>query len=188
MGFLGKDAKEKVYYVEKEITDSDTGIEAILDRDDVSGYGPETTTFKGIGTCVKKSNCLVKFYVDNYTPDSKDMGESKAKITLYRGSSTVKEYTIPTSAGDARQWPIFTLDASEGAAQQVYDGDQIWEGDELAPNPKPYDESGGDYDYYSYDYDYFLAQIDGTDATGYADVLLNDLGSDGGRLLLFTHP
>ena len=102
--------------------------------------------------------------MDNYTPDSKDMGESKAKITLYRGSSTVKEYTIPTSAGDARQWPIFTLDASEGAVQQVYDGDQIWEGDELVPNPKPYDyflQLGG-YDYdYSY-YDYFLQQMDGT--------------------------
>jgi len=157
--FLGKDAQEQVAFWEREITDSDTGIEAILDRDDVSGYGPETTTFKGIGTCVKKSNCLVKFYVDNYTPDSKDMGESKAKITLYRGSSTVKEYTIPTSAGDARQWPIFTLDASEGAVQQVYDGDQIWEGDELVPNPIPYDYFLlTDYSYY----DYFLQQMDGT--------------------------
>lgn len=51
--FMGENAKEKVYYVDKSITDSGTDVEAILDRDDVSGYGPETTTFKGIGTCVK---------------------------------------------------------------------------------------------------------------------------------------
>lgn len=101
----------------------------------------------------KKSNCLLKFYVDNYTPESKDMGDSKAKITLYKGSRTVKEYEIPTTAGAARQWPIFTLDASKGAAQELYDGDMTFDDDgELIPNPKPYG-SGSDDDEYTYYYD-----------------------------------
>merc|ERR1719237_813731 len=36
---------------------------------------------------LKKSNCLVKFMVDNYTPKDKDIGLSECIITLYRGSS-----------------------------------------------------------------------------------------------------
>jgi len=115
-----------VYFGRKTRRDSSTGISATLDRDDVNGYGPETTTFKGIGKCTKKSNCLVKFMVDNYTPKDKDIGLSECIITLYRGSSTVKKYTLPVAAGSARIWPIFTLDSAKDTQQVLSDGDQIY--------------------------------------------------------------
>jgi len=124
--YLGKDAKDLVYFGRKTRRDSSTGISATLDRDDVNGYGPETTTFKGIGKCTKKSNCLVKFMVDNYTPKDKDIGLSECIITLYRGSSTVKKYTLPVAAGSARIWPIFTLDSAKDTQQVLSDGDQIY--------------------------------------------------------------
>jgi len=132
--YMGKNAKDLVYFGRKTRRDSTTGISVTLDRDDVNGYGPETTTFKGIGDCTVKSNCLVKFMVDNYTPKDKDIGLSEGIITLYRGSSTVKKYTLPVAAGSARIWPIFTLDAAKDTQQVLSDGDQIY-GPTLAPPP-----------------------------------------------------
>lgn len=130
--YLGKNSKQLVYWQDREETDASTQMSAVLDRDDVNGFGPETTTFKGIGTCTMKEHCLVKFLVDNYTPKDKDIGESEAIITLYQGSRTVKKYNLPTEAGDARIWPIFTLDSAKDAHQVLYDGDQIY-GPALAP-------------------------------------------------------
>jgi len=102
------------------------GLSVTLDRDDVNGYGPETTTFKGIGECMRKSNCLVKFMVDNYTPRDGDLGESEGVITVYKGSTVAKKYTLPVEAGKARVWPIFTLDASKDARDVLFDGDQTY--------------------------------------------------------------
>lgn len=130
--YLGRDAKDLVYFGNKERTDASTQMEAILDRDDVTGFGPETTTFKGIGTCTVKEHCLVKFLVDNYTPKDRDIGASEAIITVYRGHETLKKYELPTEAGDARIWPIFTLDSRQGVNKVLYDGDQIY-GPGLAP-------------------------------------------------------
>lgn len=131
--YLGKNAKSLVYWQDRgPYTDPATQMSAKLDRDDVDGFGPETTTFKGIGTCTMKEHCLVKFLVDNYTPKDKDIGASEAIITLYQGSRTVKRYELPTAAGAARIWPIFTLDSATNAHKVLYDGDQVY-GPALAP-------------------------------------------------------
>jgi len=124
--YLGKDAKDLVFFSQTTIYDSGSGITVTLDRDDTDGFGPETTTFKGIGDCTRKPNCLVKFMVDNYTPKDGDIGTSEAIITVYRGSAVAKKYNIPRDAADARIWPIFTLDATKGATEVLFDGDQTY--------------------------------------------------------------
>jgi len=124
--YLGRDAKDMVYFSQTTIFDPASGITVTLDRDDTDGFGPETTTFKGIGGCTRKPNCLVKFMVDNYTPEDGDIGASEAIITLYKGTSVAKKYVIPKEAADARIWPVFTLDATEGATEVLFDGDQTY--------------------------------------------------------------
>jgi len=124
--YLGEDCSDLVYFSKTTIYDSGSGITVTLDRDDTDGFGPETTTFKGIGHCTRKPNCLVKFMIDNYTPKDGDVGESEAIVTVYRGTSVAKKYVIPHAAEDARIWPVFTLDGSENAAQVLFDGDQTY--------------------------------------------------------------
>jgi hypothetical protein len=124
--YMGEDGKDMVYFSKTTIYDSGSGITVTLDRDDTDGFGPETSTFKGIGKCTRKPNCLVKFMVDNYTPKDGDIGASEAIITLYRGSSVAAKYTIPHDAADARIWPVFTLDATKGAAEVLFEGDQTY--------------------------------------------------------------
>jgi len=165
--YLGKDAQDLVYFGKTTRTDAATGISATLDRDDTTGFGPETTTYKGIGDCTIKSNCLVKFLVDNYTPKDGDIGASEAIITVYQGSITRKKYNLPVSAGNARIVPIFTLDASEGASEVLFDGDKVFGPDGgMIDNPVPVgSDNGFDYDYYgdgdAGNYYYYFFQDDG---------------------------
>merc|ERR1719428_379199 len=103
------------------------GISVDLDRDDVNGFGPETTTFKNVGKCKEKGNCLIKFKIKNYSRRDKALGDSGVKIVLYNGNSVHSKYQINPDVGTAKasgyMWPIFTIDASEGATKVVYEGD-----------------------------------------------------------------
>jgi hypothetical protein len=100
-----------VYYGRPSYFDHASGIHVTLDRDDTGGFGPETTSFSGIGDCTTYSQCLVRFEIDNYTPDDGEIGSSDVRIRLYRGDMLDSEYEIPSCAGRARTWPVFTLDA-----------------------------------------------------------------------------
>jgi len=99
------------------------GIEVDLDRDDVSGYGPETTTFKGVGKCTSKGKCLIKFRIKNYSYRSRALGASNVKITLYNAASVHSKYEIPQEVGSSKWHNVFTLDASVGANPVVHAGD-----------------------------------------------------------------
>jgi len=158
--YLGEDAKDLVYYGRKSRTDFTTQMSATLDRDDVNGFGPETTTLKGIGSCNVKYHCLVKFFVDNYTPRDGDIGSSEAIITVYQGQSIMAKYNLPTEAQDAQIWPIFTLDSAKDAVQVLYDGDVIHAEDgTLIPNPHLPGEADEDHeDFWDYDFESSLLQ------------------------------
>jgi hypothetical protein len=95
-----------------------------LDRDDVSGYGPETTTFMNVGKCTQKGNCLIKFKIKNYSYRDKALGQSDVKITLYSGDSVHSTYTIPESASSQRNYyhPVFTIDGFKDNVE-VHEGD-----------------------------------------------------------------
>jgi hypothetical protein len=107
-----------VSYFHKHAVGMRSGITANLDWDDVNGYGPETTTIKGIGECTQ--SCLLKYHVDNYTPRDGRLGDSDAVVTVYRGDEVAASYKIPADAGGDRGRTVFTVDASDG---RLYEGD-----------------------------------------------------------------
>jgi len=100
-----------------------SGLSIVLDRDEASSFGPETTTITGVGKCTDA--CIVKFHVDNYEEPEGDrhLGDSDATIEILAGAGTLKKYSIPKSAGSDRGRTIFTLDASNS---KVYDGDYTY--------------------------------------------------------------
>jgi hypothetical protein len=110
-----------VYWARTSYRDYSSGISVSLDRDDVSGYGPESLTMSGIGSCTETSRCLVRFMIDNYTPRDGSIGDSDVRVLLYRGNRLEQEYAIPRSV-DTPNYDVFTLDAREGQGQAVYSG------------------------------------------------------------------
>ncbi len=42
------------------------GVSVKLDRDDVDGWGPDTTTFKGVGDCKTRGRCFIMFKLKNH--------------------------------------------------------------------------------------------------------------------------
>jgi uncharacterized protein YcfL len=78
----------------------DTIPYAMLDVDDLNGYGPETITIgKLLDTC--------KFSVYSYS-GSPDITVSRAHIDFYKGSSLIRGFDIPTT-GVGRWWYAFDL-------------------------------------------------------------------------------
>jgi len=73
----------------------------------------------GIGDC--KSKCLLKFHVDNYTPNDGKIGDSGIVVKLMRGDSVFKEFRFDDPGNDKRGKTIFTMDASTDPPK-VYDG------------------------------------------------------------------
>ena len=81
------------------------GIDAILDVDDTTSYGPETTTFKVASTGT------YRFYVHDYTnkeyPSSRAMARSGAVVRVYKGTEKIAEVSVPGGAGI--YWNVFTI-------------------------------------------------------------------------------
>jgi hypothetical protein len=79
-----------------------------LDLDDVTSYGPETTTIR------QDTAGTYKFYVHHYSGTS-TLRASGAKIEVYRGNvnTPTEVYTVPTGAGNEIYWLVFemTIDA-----------------------------------------------------------------------------
>jgi hypothetical protein len=114
------DNSAHVYWGRTSFQDYSSGISVSLDRDAVIGYGPESVTFAGIGSCTATSKCLVRFSIDNYTPFDGSIGDSEVHILLYKGSQLEKEFKVPSTV-DVMDYHVFTLDARDGEGQ-VYDG------------------------------------------------------------------
>mmetsp|Transcript_72676 Transcript_72676/g.160690 ORF Transcript_72676/g.160690 Transcript_72676/m.160690 type:complete len:845 (+) Transcript_72676:1-2535(+) len=101
--------------------DYSSGVTATLDRDDVNGYGPETTTILGVGKC--RTNCLLKFWVHQYSGDG-TLGSSDGVVKVYDTSGSTTTYQIPTSTSRRTSWLcIFTLDMREGAERRLHPGE-----------------------------------------------------------------
>ncbi len=76
-----------------------------LDLDDTTFYGPETTTLTAA------SNGIYRFYVHDYTNKSSSpstgLGNSNAKVAIYKGNSHVATYSVPKKAGTS--WYVFYI-------------------------------------------------------------------------------
>jgi hypothetical protein len=97
------------------------GIRVVLDRDDVDGYGPETTTFDNVavGGCSGNGKCLIKFQMKKYSGQG-TLGDGHPIVNVYQGSQLVKTYHPDPSANiDRNKYTVFTLDARDST---LHDG------------------------------------------------------------------
>jgi hypothetical protein len=127
--YFGDAGSTHVYWVDQgPITAFGTGgLTVTLDRDDVTGWGPETTTFKGVGDCKEPGKCLIVFKVKNYTPHDGDLGASQVKIKLFAGSQLGNDFEVPTSVGSDDWYSVFTIDAraAKAYAGEWHDGPYV---------------------------------------------------------------
>ncbi len=79
---------------------------ACLDVDDVTSYGPETTTIR------QRSNGTYVYAIYQYTTNG-PLTASGARVQVYTSNGLVAEYTVPT-AGDGRWWHVFDMDGATG--------------------------------------------------------------------------
>ena len=99
-----------------EIYYSNTGSQssspfAVLDVDDTSSYGPETTTIYQLQTGTYKYGVYLFAGTGALTT-------SLAIVKVYNGSSLVKTYTVPTT-GTGAWWNVFTMNGTSGAITDV---------------------------------------------------------------------
>lgn len=116
---------DKIYVNDNNITGTfdpenpcaTTNIVASLDRDDITSYGPETTTL-----CRPTAGGLYKYYIHHYAGTS-TIGESSATVTLTLANGTTRTFTPPStgSTGAKDIWHVFNFD-SDG---NVYPINQI---------------------------------------------------------------
>lgn len=82
---------------------------AFLDVDDISSYGPETTTVYNM-----TNNGTYRFYVHDYTNkglvNGSYLANSGARVRVYMGDTQIAEYHVPTS-GRGNVWHVFDFDA-----------------------------------------------------------------------------
>jgi len=83
-----------------------------LDVDDVTSYGPETTTIYDI------QPGIYKFYVHNYSR-SPSITTSGAQVKVYQGGRQIAVYNLPTDQGSGLYWNVFTYDSTTGVITPV---------------------------------------------------------------------
>jgi hypothetical protein len=83
---------------------------AVLDRDDLAGYGPETITIGRI-----EANAVYTCYVHDYTngnnPNSTQMAKEGAVIRVYSANRLINTFRIPADGKGAR-WNVFRIERS----------------------------------------------------------------------------
>lgn len=100
-----------IYFEKKENILNNVCI-AKLDVDDISGYGPETTTIYNDET----GDYI--FYVDNYSGEA-SMGNGNAMVKVYLGNQTVPSYAFTVPDGQGKVWTVFKYNSAAGRLRVV---------------------------------------------------------------------
>lgn len=89
-------------------------VYADLDHDDVTSYGPETTTIR------QRTDGYYQFYVHHYSGIS-TLRQSGAKVEVYVGDTAepAKVYHIPTGEGSEIYWDVFGMNIRNGEVEFV---------------------------------------------------------------------
>lgn len=84
-------------------------VYADLDHDDVTSYGPETTTIR------KLVDGQYQFYVHNFSGNG-SLRDSGAKVEVYSGDNAtpVRIYHIPVGQGNELYWHVFNMEVTGG--------------------------------------------------------------------------
>jgi hypothetical protein len=81
---------------------------AVLDRDDTAGYGPETVTIGRIETNATYT-CYIHDYTNGSNPESAQMSQNGATVRVYSNNRLVNTFTIPTGSRGTR-WNVFKIE------------------------------------------------------------------------------
>ena len=92
------------YYNMKKAEDGN----AVLDRDDTAGYGPETITIGKIDMNASYV-CYVHDYTNRNNSNSRQMPQNGAVLRLYSENRLLKTFRIPSNGAGTR-WNVFTID------------------------------------------------------------------------------
>ena len=102
-----------------------------LDVDDVTSYGPETITVVDFSKVNNFKYCIHN-YTDRYEvqdgPTAFALSDSGAVVEVYRGSSLLATYRVPTNR-QGTVWNVFTINSS-GTIQTL--NTMGWESDPSA--------------------------------------------------------
>ncbi|MCD4773340.1 MAG: hypothetical protein K8R41_08175, partial [Bacteroidales bacterium] len=99
--------KEGKYHISYRDKKSSADGKAILDRDDLDGYGPETITVTDVD-----DDAEYKFYVKDFTNrdrnNSKRLSKSKARVKIYGEGELLHEFKI-TERLKGNTWMVFRI-------------------------------------------------------------------------------
>lgn len=110
-----------VYFSNKIYYDLEHEINASLDVDDTSSYGPETVTVFNVQSD-KPYYYSVHDFTNGHNPDSTEMSFSGANIKVYQGATLIKEYNVPSNqAGNV--WNVFYVKNNQIHDQNVISSD-----------------------------------------------------------------
>ena len=90
-----------VYYGHKQYEFGGTRY-VDLDLDDVTSYGPETTTIRN------KTAGVYRFSVHNFSGES-PLSTSRAQVKLYQGNTLRATFNVPGTNGTANLWTVFEI-------------------------------------------------------------------------------
>lgn len=101
----------EVYYPADRKKSPDGNI--TLDTDNSGGFGPESITIQNL------NSGIYAYYVYNFSKEA-PLAFSKAKVTVYKGSSVFQEFIVsPSAPTTAVRWNVFTLDLSQNTLKFV---------------------------------------------------------------------
>lgn len=110
-----------VYFSNKIYYGLENEINASLDVDDTSSYGPETVTVFNVQSD-KPYYYSVHDFTNGDNPDSTEMSFSGANIKVYQGATLIKEYNVPSNqAGNV--WNVFYVKNNQIHDQNVISSD-----------------------------------------------------------------
>lgn len=110
-----------VYFSNKIYYGLENEINASLDVDDTSSYGPETVTVFNVRSD-KPYYYSVHDFTNRVNTDSTEMSFSGANIKVYQGANLIKEYNVPSNqAGNV--WNVFYVKNNQIHDQNVISSD-----------------------------------------------------------------
>lgn len=125
--FFGEESRCPEMYYGRRSASCD-GVRASLDVDDVSSWGPETTTLSGVNSCSgpwwnpSSATCKWVYKVKNYSgyyDRNHGWQHSQATVTVYNGDSLVRELEVNANHGHRQDdgvgspsyWSVVSIDA-----------------------------------------------------------------------------
>ena len=85
---------------------------AVLDLDDLDGFGPETITIR------KLESGIYKYYVHQYSNDG-SLNESKGRVQTFDSPNCDGEVIDIKEEGDGRYWNVFEINGENGDILEV---------------------------------------------------------------------